>query len=69
MIHESGQIDIGKIIDIDGVGSALEKATVDAISSPAVQDELTKVARPLMLETAAYVAGAVAIVLLLLGRR
>lgn len=69
MIHETGQIDIGKILDIQGVGKALEKATVDAISSQAVQDELYKTARPLMLETAAYVAGAVAIVLLLLGRR
>ena len=69
MMHEVGQIKLDQLLDISGVGKALENATVQALESQAVQDQLYKTARPLMIETAAYVAGAIAVVLFLFPRR
>lgn len=68
-VHEAGKIRLDDILDVSGVGSALESQAVTILKSENIREELRAVARPLMIETAAYVAAAVAIVLVLIPRR
>ena len=68
-VHEAGQIRLDDILDVSGVGAALESQAVTILKSENIREELRSVARPLMIETAAYVAAAVAIVLVLIPRR
>jgi hypothetical protein len=70
---ESGQdgVDalLGEVLGGGAVSSGVKSQMLRQIRDPEIQAELKKAARPLMIEGAVYVAGAVALVLLLLGRR
>lgn len=71
--YESGQngLDalLGEVLGGGAVQTGVKSQLITQIRDPEVQAELRAAARPLMIEGALYVAGAVAIVMFAMGRR
>ena len=71
--YESGQAPLdellGQVLGGGAVQQGVKGQLISQIRDPEVQAELRSVARPLMIEGALYVAGAVAIVMLVMNRR